>query len=82
MAEKDAKAYPHHVDVPVPPIGFGKQMDIIESWLRKALGAEWRQHGTGAGHNHAARFMFRTRSDAQLFEAAWKAGELTQLKGN
>ena len=74
MAEKDARAFPHHVEVPVPPMGLGKQVDLIETWLRQTLGDEWRHHGSGGGRNHVARFMFRSRMDAELFEAAWKAG--------
>ena len=74
MAEKDARAFPYHVDIPVPPMGLGKQLDLMEDWLRQTLGAEWRHHGSGGGRNHVARFMFRSRMDAELFEAACKAG--------
>lgn len=77
MAEKDAKDFPYHVDVPVPPMGLGKQMDVIEAWLRQVMGAEWREHGAGGGHNHVARYMFRTRMDAERFEAAWRAGNFS-----
>lgn len=80
-AEADAKAFPHHVDVPVPPAGLGKQIDIIKSWLSQALGAEWRHHGSGRGSSHVARFMFRSRTDAELFEVAWKGGRSLRRRG-
>lgn len=74
MAQRDAREYPYHVDMPVPPMGLGKQMDAIESWLRGALGDNWRKHGAGVGSAHVARYMFRSRTEADLFEAAWTAG--------
>ena len=81
MAERDAKDFPYHVDVPVPPMGFGKQMDVIESWLRQTLDNEWRQHGSGSRGYHVARYMFRTKTDSDLFEAAWTAGIFSGLPG-
>lgn len=74
MATLDARDYPHHVDVPVPGMGLGKQLDDLENWLRQTFGAEWRQHGARTGGVHVARFMFRSCSDAELFEAALAAG--------
>lgn len=71
-ARADAREFPHQVDVPVPPMGLGSLRDEIERWLHSALGTEWRHHGAGNGAAHVARFMFRTRKDAELFETAWR----------
>jgi len=74
MAEADAKAFPYHVDVPVPGNGLGKQMDRMADWLRGAFGAEWRAHGAVAGGIHVARYMFRTQMDADAFRRALDDG--------
>jgi hypothetical protein len=74
MAARDAREFPHHVDVPVPGNGLGKQIDRMADWLRRACGAEWRSHGESAGGLHVVRYMFRTRTEAEQFDAAWRAG--------
>lgn len=74
MAVKDAREFPHHVDVPVPGNGLGKQMDRMAVWLARVCGAEWRTHGEIAAGVHVARYMFRTRTEAERFDAAWKSG--------
>lgn len=74
MAESDAKAFPHHVDVPVPGNGLGQQMDRMADWLRRAVGDEWRAHGARAGGAHLARYMFRTQKDADAFRRALDEG--------
>lgn len=75
-ARRDAKEFAHHVDVPVPATGLGMRLDILSDWLSDEMGTEWRQHGTNAAGVHVARFMFRTKSDADAFEAALRAGLL------
>jgi hypothetical protein len=62
------------VDVPVPGLGLGSRLGLIEDWLVKELGNNWRQHGTNAGGVHVARYMFKSRNDADAFEAAWRGG--------
>jgi hypothetical protein len=74
-AQADARAFPYHVDIPVPPLGLGGRMDIIERWLRQSLGSDWRHHGAASGRAHVARFMFRTPTDAAAFENAMKQSE-------
>jgi hypothetical protein len=74
MAARDAKEFPHHVDVPVPGNGLGKQMDWMAEWLRREFGAEWRSHGAVPAGVHVSRYMFRTRMEAEKFESAWRQG--------
>lgn len=75
-ARRDAKEFAHHVDVPVPASGLGIRLDILNDWLVDKVGNEWRQHGTNAAGVHVARFMFRTKIDADTFEAALRTGLL------
>lgn len=74
MAEKDARDFPFHVDVEVPPMGLGRQMNIMSAWITGNLGGEWRSHGLRAGGRDVSRYMFRTRAEAAAFAAALGAG--------
>ncbi len=74
MAQRDARSFPFHVDVNVPPLGLGKQIDVMTAWLDKRIGADWRCHGKQEAGVHVARYMFRTQSDADAFGAALAAG--------
>jgi len=76
MAEKDARAFPFHVDVEVPPMGLGKQMDVMADWLAAHVGDDWRRHGQCGGGGHVSRYMFRSRADAEAFAAALADGRL------
>lgn len=78
MAEKDARDFPFHVDVEVPPMGLGSQMDIMSAWLAGNLGGAWRSHGLRAGGRDVSRYMFRTPADAEAFAAALGAGTFTR----
>ncbi|KCZ63949.1 hypothetical protein L53_05480 [Hyphomonas sp. L-53-1-40] len=44
MAEKGARDFPHHVELPIPPFGLGKRLDIIAAWLNTNIGPDWRSH--------------------------------------
>jgi hypothetical protein len=64
MAEKDAREFPHHVELPIPPFGLGKRLDIIAAWLDTNIGSEWRSHSHLEKGEHTARYMFRSEQDA------------------
>lgn len=68
MAKRDARQFPYHVDVPVPPEGLGTRLDVMSDWLVGTFGWNWRCHGGTAKGIHVARFMFRTQTDAAAFE--------------
>ena len=73
MAEKDARDFPHHVELPIPPFGLGKRLDIIAAWLNTHIGPEWRSHSHLEKGEHTARYMFRSEEDAAEFETAIKS---------
>ncbi len=77
MAERDARSFPHHVDVIVPPMGLGKQMDVMAAWLQANCSAGWRSHGKRAAGVHIARYMFEARTEAEAFEAVRATGLFT-----
>jgi hypothetical protein len=70
MAEKDAREFPHHVSVPVPPCGMGGRMEVIAAWLRANVGEEWRSHGSWKGGEQSSRYMFRAFEAAERFRCA------------
>lgn len=72
-ARRGARDIAYHVYVPVPASGLGPRRDIIEDRLEKTAGNNWRQHGTNSGGVHVARYMFRTKNDADAFEAALRS---------
>jgi hypothetical protein len=76
MAARDAKEFPYHVDLPVPGNGLGKRMVAIADWLNAHFGSEWRSHGQLIAGVHTARYMFRTRRDADFFQDALVSGLL------
>ena len=76
MAEKDARDFPHHVGVPVPPTGLGKRMDVIAAWLDTNIGPDWRSHGNWEKGVHTSRYMFRSIEDARAFSLALTSGQL------
>ena len=67
MAEKDARDFPHHVELPIPPFGLGKRLDIIAAWLNTNIGTDWRSHSHLEKGEHTARYMFRSEQDANWF---------------
>ena len=76
MAEQDARDFPHHVLVPVPPNGLGKRMDVIAAWIDLKIGSDWRMHGHYGNDGHMACYMFRSEGAAGVFQAALDAGEV------
>ncbi len=70
MAEKDARDFPHHVELPIPPFGLGKRLDIIAAWLNTHIGPDWRSHSHLEKGEHTARYMFRSEQDAERFRSA------------
>lgn len=76
MAQKDAREFPYHVEVPVPPTGLGKRLDIISDWLGQNVGPDWRQHGHLRNGKHTACYMFQTQENARLFKDAVSDGQL------
>lgn len=76
MAARDAKAFPHHVEVPVPDHGMGRRMDVIAQWLNRRVGTQWRSHGQWNGGEQISRYMFCEAGNAEMFRAALESGEL------
>lgn len=76
MAEQDARDFPHHVFVSVPPNGLGKRMDTIAAWIDLNVGAGWRMHGHLGKDGHMACYMFRSEGAAGVFRLALEAGEV------
>ena len=43
MAERDARDFPHHVELPIPPFGLGKRLDgklVIVTGASAGIGKE------------------------------------------
>jgi len=76
MAEKDARDFPHHVELPIPPFGLGKRLDIIAAWLNTNIGPERRSHSHLEKGEHTASYMFRSVQDAAEFRQALESGQL------
>jgi len=70
MANKDAQEFPYHVEMPIPPSGLGKRLDIIAAWLNTSMGPDWRSHSHLERGEHRARYMFHTLTAATLFDSA------------
>ena len=70
MAEKDARDFPHHVELPISPFGLGKRLDIIAAWLNTNIGPGWRSHSHLEKGEHTALYMFRRGADAKRFRSA------------
>ena len=76
MAEKDARDFPHHVELPIQPFGLGKRLDVIAAWLNTNIGPDWRSHSHLEKGEHTARYMFRSEDDAAEFETAIKSDRI------
>jgi hypothetical protein len=70
MAEKDARDFPHHVELPIPPFGLGKRLDIIAAWLNTNIGPDWRSHSHLERGEDTALYMFRRHDEAVRFSEA------------
>ena len=70
MAEKDARDFPHHVELPIPPFGLGKRHDIIAAWLNTNIGPDWRSHSHLERGEDTALYMFRRHDEAVRFSEA------------
>ena len=77
MADRDARDFPHHVCVPVPPTGLGKRMDVLANWLDTHIGRDWRSHGDRIEGVHCARYMFLSPEAASRFRNALEEGDLS-----
>ena len=54
--------YPHKVDLPERPGGYGKELDEIHQWCRENVG-DWQCFG--------GRFYFIDAADATAFRGRW-----------
>ena len=61
MAEKDARDFPHHVELPIPPYGLGKRLDVIATWLNRNIGPDWRSHSHLEKGEHTALYIHPRR---------------------
>lgn len=75
LAKQEAeRRYPHHVDVPVPPDGLGRDLDAMINWIGATLREPlWDMHGhlkpgrEGEVSRHVARFYFYDVRRAEEF---------------
>jgi hypothetical protein len=65
MAEQDARDFPHHVLVPVPPNGLGKRMDAIAAWIDLNIGPDWRMHGHLGKEGHMGLLHVQVRGGGE-----------------
>lgn len=80
MAKKDAREFPYHVELPIPPTGLGMRLDIIAAWININIGPDWRMHSHLERGEHTALYMFQSNEDAARFRLALTSeNELTQL---
>ncbi len=70
MAERDARDFPHHVELPIPPFGLGKRLDIIAAWLNINIGPDWRSHSHLERGEDTALYMFKRHDEAVRFSEA------------
>jgi hypothetical protein len=72
------RKYPHRVDIPVPPMGLGKQLDDMIEWCGERF-TDWTHAGiTDKSRRDAqgipmnfARFYFMDEAAAEEFRARW-----------
>ena len=74
----DPHSFPATVDVPVPPTGFGDNLDKMRAWCAEQFGDDqWAQHITtvawppSAPGVDVARFCFADEAQADQFERRW-----------
>lgn len=77
LKRQSEKRFPHKIDVPVPPGGFGKRLNAMLAWCREhAARGFWDCHGhqTRAPNNPRkafARFYFADAPIADAFRRKW-----------
>ena len=68
---KNERDFPHHVEMPLPPCGFGRRLDEMNDWhLEQGI-----QSVRGRGHyesdRHYIKWCFADRETAEAFKRAF-----------
>ncbi|MEM7662775.1 MAG: hypothetical protein AAF292_11035 [Pseudomonadota bacterium] len=66
-ADRDAKLFPHAVDIPVPNRGLGNRMDVMDEWCADHVLDQWASHGVRVEYEHRSRYYFHDPHKAALF---------------